>query len=164
MAGEVGKRRAWLTALGAWFRHFRPDAGLWNDASVNHSWIWDGKLPSIELPAVFALADQVIGPVQLYREARKRMARVLPDSDRVPVGISNIDGRVVVCLELEDFVDILTDSLLMRIESFETDLPPLFLGGDSEDGDPGSEAPGTGVTVETVVGFTDVVEKGADYD
>jgi len=135
MAGEISKRRAWLTVLGSWFRRFRPGDGLWNDASVNHGWIWDEGLPSVELPAVFALADQFIDPLQLYWESVKRMKKVLPGTDRIAVGISQVGKERVVCLGLDDFVDILTDALLARIVELGDNMPPLFIGGPGEEGD-----------------------------
>ena len=118
------KKRAWLTELGSWFRDFRVETDLWTISSVNHKWEVDETSPALQVPALFVIADPDTSPVWLFAEAKRRMDQELPGTDRVPVGISQVGKQYVVCLELTEFMDILTDSLLSRLQVLSVGIAP----------------------------------------
>lgn len=110
------KEDKWLSELGTWLRKQRPSSGLWTDIGVNHDWTHDQSLPSVEAPMLFLMASPTINPTTLLAEAIRRLETTLPDSDRIPAGVVPFirkDGKsYAVILKLDDFIDILTDSVL----------------------------------------------------
>lgn len=118
--GKMFKGDKWLTELGSWFRSQRVKDRLWVDVSVNHGWWTEAGMVAVETPMFFTLADPNYPPKRLLAEAIRRKQEFLPESDRIPLAVSQLGkGDYVAVIRLQDLIDLTTDAVIGLMASLD---------------------------------------------